>query len=517
MVGRWQGAATRSLVMHADPLAAYAYRWLGGIAPIARPSTAVRLVLAASARARPHVRPGHLRQRPARRAADGRRRRECRNDPHGRRSAAYSRRRLRSPDLRASSAVRARPRCQTRRCCRPRTLLGRKALGNGASGGRRSARRSATSACCWSAMARSAQQLELLAERIAQRRGLPRITDRDELARLLASADALVHGCEAETFCLVAAEARASGTPMIVPDRGAAAGPARPGRRHGLSRRERNLARARDPAFIERGPELQRAAAVRRLARTMDEHFADLFARYEALAPGHSVAVARVDEEVSEAAIDLCAPCGTRNLTLSAAGVACWPHWPQVANGPGRSASKSVGASPIAMVVTNPQTPDNPIEIANAAFCRLTGYTEGEIVGRNCRFLAGDDTEPSITRPVRAAIDARRPVLVDILNYRRDGTPFRNGVMIAPLFNEDGQLTCFLGSQVDLESDDAAALSVRRARAAALIEQLPSGSARCSRAWLRGCSTSRSPMSSGSPKDGEDAPRAAARAAWQDY
>ena len=138
-----------------------------------------------------------------------------------------------------------------------------------------------------------------------------------------------------------------------------------------------------------------------------------------------------------------------------------------------RSVVESVGASPIAMVITNPQRPDNPIEIANEAFCRLTGYTEEEIVGRNCRFLAGADTKSSVTNQLRAAVDARRPVLVDILNYRRDGTPFRNGVMIAPLFNEDGQLTYFLGSQVELKSDEAAALSVRRARAAALIEQLP--------------------------------------------
>jgi len=138
-----------------------------------------------------------------------------------------------------------------------------------------------------------------------------------------------------------------------------------------------------------------------------------------------------------------------------------------------RSVEDSVGASPIAMVITNPQRPDNPIEIANEAFCRLTGYAEQEIVGRNCRFLAGADTEPSVTNQLRAAVDGRRPVLVDIRNYRRDGTPFRNGVMIAPLFNEDGQLTYFLGSQVDLKSDEPASLSIRRARAAALIEQLP--------------------------------------------
>jgi DNA-binding NarL/FixJ family response regulator len=64
-------------------------------------------------------------------------------------------------------------------------------------------------------------------------------------------------------------------------------------------------------------------------------------------------------------------------------------------------------------------------------------------------------------------------VLVDILNYRRDGTEFRNGVMIAPLFDDEGKLSYFLGSQVDLGFEDAAALSLRRARAAALVRDLP--------------------------------------------
>lgn len=138
-----------------------------------------------------------------------------------------------------------------------------------------------------------------------------------------------------------------------------------------------------------------------------------------------------------------------------------------------RNVVESVGASPIAMVVTNPRRPDNPIEIVNEAFCSLTGYREREIVGRNCRFLAGPGTEPSVTNQIRAAVDGRRPVLVDILNYRRDGTAFRNGVMIAPLFDDEGELTYFLGSQVDLAADEAAPLSVRRARAVAQIEQLP--------------------------------------------
>ena len=133
----------------------------------------------------------------------------------------------------------------------------------------------------------------------------------------------------------------------------------------------------------------------------------------------------------------------------------------------------SITASPIAMVVTNPRRLDNPIEFANEAFCRLTGYSQGEILGRNCRFLAGEATEEAVRDQVRQAVAGQRPVLVDILNYKRDGTPFRNGVMIAPLFGDDGSLAYFLGSQVDLGADDLEALSMRRARASAKVRDLP--------------------------------------------
>jgi PAS domain S-box-containing protein len=137
------------------------------------------------------------------------------------------------------------------------------------------------------------------------------------------------------------------------------------------------------------------------------------------------------------------------------------------------SIEESVAASPLAMVVTNPRRADNPIEVANQAFCALTGYREQEILGRNCRFLAGEETDALVQAQLRAAIAAKRPALVDILNYRRDGSRFRNGVMIVPLFDEEGDLAFFLGSQVDLGSDDTAGMSLRRVRAASLVQALP--------------------------------------------
>jgi PAS domain S-box-containing protein len=134
---------------------------------------------------------------------------------------------------------------------------------------------------------------------------------------------------------------------------------------------------------------------------------------------------------------------------------------------------ESIGLSPIATVISNPKRPDNPLEVANAAFCALTGYLESEVVGRNCRFLAGDATEPWITDRIRHAISSQRPVLVDILNYRRDGTEFRNGVLVTPLFDEDAHLAWFLGSQVELGPDSPLQFDARRARAASLVKALP--------------------------------------------
>lgn len=131
-----------------------------------------------------------------------------------------------------------------------------------------------------------------------------------------------------------------------------------------------------------------------------------------------------------------------------------------------------IAQSSVAFVVCNPRLIDNPIIICNDAFIKLTGYSESEIVGRNCRFLVGKDTEPSLTKLIVDGIRDHRHVLVEILNYKRDGSPFRNAVMVAPLFDDDGHLAYFLGSQMEIADEASRTSSARRMVAMEKIKSL---------------------------------------------
>ena len=282
MVGRWQGPASRSLVMHADPMAAYAYRWLGGFA---RTETIDRWFGAFWR----HLR-GLGRMFDAVICANGQLAGRLRGagventetialgvEP-GRFSPQLRSAKLRADALaslglgpeavllvgigRFSGEKRWEMVIRAVDSCARKQSVGLLLIGDGP-------RRS---------------KLELLASRAANVAIMPRLDDRSEVARLLASADALVHGCEAETFCLVAAEARASGIPMIVPDRGAALDLLAP--HAGITYRAGNEVALEHAIgrFIDSGVELQRAAATRYSpVRTIDQHFAELFGRYSDL------------------------------------------------------------------------------------------------------------------------------------------------------------------------------------------------------------------------------------------
>ena len=127
-----------------------------------------------------------------------------------------------------------------------------------------------------------------------------------------------------------------------------------------------------------------------------------------------------------------------------------------------------ISNSKVAAVVSDQRQKDNPIVACNQAFMDLTGYPREEIVGRNCRFLRGERTEPEQTAMLREAVAESRPVMVDLINYKKDGTPFRNAVMIAPLFDAKGDLTYFLGSQMAIDGSGAS----RHEQARALVDSL---------------------------------------------
>lgn len=102
------------------------------------------------------------------------------------------------------------------------------------------------------------------------------------------------------------------------------------------------------------------------------------------------------------------------------------------------------------MIVTDPRQDDNPIVFVNDAFLTLTGYGRDEIMGRNCRFLQGPETDPVEIDVLRSAVAEPTDVTVEILNYRKDGTTFWNALYMSPVFGEQGDLQFFFASQLDV-------------------------------------------------------------------
>ncbi|AWN39157.1 PAS domain-containing protein [Methylobacterium radiodurans] len=117
--------------------------------------------------------------------------------------------------------------------------------------------------------------------------------------------------------------------------------------------------------------------------------------------------------------------------------------------------------SPTPMLVTDARAPDNPIIWVNDAFLAQTGYARAELVGRNCRMLQGAETDSREVARMRAALAAAEPVAVEILNYRKDGTPFWNGMTINPIRDAAGDIAYFFAAQADMTDKRRAETAMR--------------------------------------------------------
>lgn len=280
IVADWQGSAPRALVMHADPLAAYAYRWFGNVAErdtidrgfewfwahLRRAARRYDIVVSANRGLTARLRHGGLHRAatiplgvdpdifsptlrdPALRAHLLE---SCALDADGLLLLGVGRQ---APEKRWPTIIQAVGKAGVQRG------VGLILMGEG----------------------RDRAKLLRCIGGNPHIRMLPPTASRAALARILASGDALIHGCEAETFGLVAAEAAASGLPLIVPDEGGAADQARPDRAETYRAGDVDAAAAAIVRLADRDPQALRTAAraAAGATRSLDDHFADLFARY---------------------------------------------------------------------------------------------------------------------------------------------------------------------------------------------------------------------------------------------
>jgi PAS domain S-box-containing protein len=115
----------------------------------------------------------------------------------------------------------------------------------------------------------------------------------------------------------------------------------------------------------------------------------------------------------------------------------------------------AIDASPIGISISDGLVHGAPINYVNSAFESITGYTATEIIGKNCRFLAGEETSLEDSRQISEALSAGKKVELEILNYRKDGVPFWNLLKISPVFSEEHQIIAFVGIQQDITNKKA--------------------------------------------------------------
>ena len=126
---------------------------------------------------------------------------------------------------------------------------------------------------------------------------------------------------------------------------------------------------------------------------------------------------------------------------------------------------RAVAASSNGITISDSTAPDEPLTYVNRSFELMTGYSSEEVLGRNCRFLQGDDRDQQSLLVVRVALREGRDCEVLLRNYRKDGTPFWNELRLSPVHDERGRLVNFVGVQNDVTERKRAEEELRRAHA----------------------------------------------------
>ena len=110
---------------------------------------------------------------------------------------------------------------------------------------------------------------------------------------------------------------------------------------------------------------------------------------------------------------------------------------------------RAINSSSNGIVITDATQPDNPIIFVTNGFERITGYSREDILGKNCRFLQGNNSQNAAVNELRHAIAEGKECHVELQNYRKDGEFFWNELSIAPVYSSKGYLTHFIGIQAD--------------------------------------------------------------------
>ena len=116
------------------------------------------------------------------------------------------------------------------------------------------------------------------------------------------------------------------------------------------------------------------------------------------------------------------------------------------------------------ITISDLRLPDNPLVYVNRGFTEITGYSREESIGRNCRYLQGPATDPAAISEIREAIADRRSCVVEILNYRHDGSPFWNRLSVTPLRDGSGEVTHYIGVQSDVTEERNAKEALRETK-----------------------------------------------------